>query len=271
MLINLLRKAHECMICCKEYMFKQNLNIEKSIENGFELYKDKPSKSRGGETWSKEDYADLGFVYNYLRFKSLQRYTEVFNMILRAHNVGIFDKIYDQTKVRFISIGGGPGFEMHAIQVFMRTYVPNVWVETTSQDLGENWEPFAKIMDCDFISGNFYDPELLELLGYEYDYAVMSYVVYHYMRDKPHILINLVKNCNLRGVFVNERFENLRICDYLEDHGILVIRLINQESGRDDRQLFLTTPDQQFFPTKNQIPVTYPNVPYEEHKKRKRL
>jgi len=62
----------------------------------------------------------------------------------------------------------------------------------------------------------------------------------------------------------------MEIYDYLEDKGIKVVKLISQDLGRDDRQLFLTTRDQHFVSHKNQIPVTYPNVPYEEHKNVKR-
>jgi len=192
-------------------------------------------------------------------------------MTQRAYEAGVFDSLGSDTKkLRLASLGGGPGFEMYAMQEFLKKHLPHIVVETTSQDLGQDWEHFANILHCNFISGNFYDSDLIERIGNEYDYVVLSYVVYHYLRNKPSILINLITKYKLRGVFVNERFQNLEVFDYLEDNGIKVIRLINQHLGRDDRQLFLTKRNQCFISHKNRPPFTFPNVPYEEHKNRKR-
>ena len=57
-------------------------------EEGERIYAQKPNLSGAGITWSQQNYAHLGLQAEYLRLKSVQRFTEAFAAMQRVRNVG---------------------------------------------------------------------------------------------------------------------------------------------------------------------------------------
>lgn len=78
-------------------------------------------QTRGGGTWSDEEYGHLGLQGIYLRLKSVQRFTEAWALCERAALHRVFSPAkLEQGRVRVVSIGGGPGFELLAFDLFWR-------------------------------------------------------------------------------------------------------------------------------------------------------
>jgi len=105
-----------------EQMKEQKLDVKKTIGEGYYIYNEKPSQGVGGITWSDEEYGHLGFQYMYLKVKSTQRFTEVYNMLVRAHNKNYFEKFKSMKSVDIVSIGGGPSYELYALRVFFKRF-----------------------------------------------------------------------------------------------------------------------------------------------------
>ena len=103
---------HSCMRRMSEYGEIGELRSE-----GAQIYAQKPNLGQRGVTWSQENYAHLGLQCEYLRLKSIQRFTETWVALERAWNAGLFSKIVAQTAgaakgsvpFRVASLGGGPG------------------------------------------------------------------------------------------------------------------------------------------------------------------
>jgi hypothetical protein len=103
-------------------------------------------------TWSQEEYANLGLQREYLRFKSIQRFTETWALLERASKRGLFapqlaasaaaeDLDSDDggggggggggdggghgvEPLRVGSVGGGPGFELYAMEKWFESFCP---------------------------------------------------------------------------------------------------------------------------------------------------
>jgi len=233
---------------------------KKSKKEGHACYSSKPSKGHGG-TWSKEEYHSLGLQHQYLRFKSIQRFTEMYSFLERAFAFKELREVETMKTVRILSLGGGPGFELYACEVYFKEMFPNVKCELTSLDLEGGWKPYAELLHCKFIEGDFLDPRVIDHAGKNYDYVILSYVLFHHLQDHIHRVVDLVTKSDygVKAVFVNSRFENLDIFDHLEENGVILTRLMDPKLGRDDRQTILTR--------RPNVELTFPNVPYEEHKK----
>jgi len=244
----------------------EKVDVKNEIANGRYIYTVKPSRNTSGEVWSGDDYASPAFLYHYIKYKSIQRFTESYNMMIRAYNKGILsalcDVIFDGTppvdlngtppidvnitndtkpeKIKIASIGGGPGFELYATEKFLKQYFPKIHIQTISQDLNPLWEKHANIFQCEFIKGDFYSHQELQLIIPKCHILIFSYVVCHYMRETSLILNILQNNPHLYGIFINERVENIELYNSLESKGVRIFRLIDQTYSRDDRQVFLT-------------------------------
>ena len=61
--------------------------IDRIIEKGVKIYDEKPSSKKPGKkvTWSQDEYANLGLQREYIRYKSIQRFTETWEMLRRAN------------------------------------------------------------------------------------------------------------------------------------------------------------------------------------------
>lgn len=80
-----------------------------------------PPQTRGGGTWSDAEYGHAGLQGTYLRLKSVQRFTEAWALCERAAARGAFsERLLRAPSVRVVSIGGGPGFELLAFDLFFR-------------------------------------------------------------------------------------------------------------------------------------------------------
>ena len=117
-------------------------------------YARKPAIKNEDVTWSQEEYADLGLIFEYCRYKSIQRLTEAWSTFEKAKKKRLFefvdrkvqlmderrekpretneydtDAVFDATKededegdnvfLRVASLGGGPGFELLAFKWFI--------------------------------------------------------------------------------------------------------------------------------------------------------
>ena len=99
------------------------------------IYAQKPNLGAHGVTWSQENYAHKGLQIEYLRLKSIQRFTETWAALQRCYNAGGFAYLEtpavaeegecpgdegagEDTIYRVASLGGGPGFELLAIKAF---------------------------------------------------------------------------------------------------------------------------------------------------------
>lgn len=181
-----------------------NLDMKDQIEQGFKIYDKKPSKSKG-VTWSDQEYEHLGFLYVYIKIKSVQRFTEMYNLFVRAHNLG-----YLTDNRSMCSIGGGPGFELYAAEVFFKE---NLSLKTI--DLSDMWKFSNDVFGIDFIEGSFYDIDLLDSL--DCDIIIMSYVIYHYFnldKSKWHILEHILES---KPILVNTRVSNMKLLNYLSN------------------------------------------------------
>ena len=129
-------------------------NIDETLEKGREIYARKPAIKNEDVTWSQEEYADLGLIFEYCRYKSIQRLTEAWSTFEKAKKKRLFefvdrkvqlmderrekpretneydtDAVFDATKededegdkvfLRVASLGGGPGFELLAFKWFI--------------------------------------------------------------------------------------------------------------------------------------------------------
>lgn len=268
------------------------------------IYARKPNKKSEDVTWSQDEYAHAGLQREYVRFKSVQRFTETWAALERAHAKGGLRaaEVAEERgggACRVASLGGGPGFELFAFRLYFETFFPRVTLQCVSLDLAEAWRPFCAELDVEFGVWDVGDGEgMLEKAGGPVDYAVISYVLHHYMGNKkcadwvgkwlngpppPAALVETVgelpktptvlgEACAPRGVIVCGRDENLgRETALLSEAGVKCVHLIDQADGRDERQVLLLPAGCQLPAVDSTVPtLTFENVPYEEHKAKRR-
>lgn len=113
--------------------------------------------------------------------------------------------------------------------------------------------------------------------AYEIDYVLVSYVMIYVAKtpgDPRHEAViaefrRLLKS-GVRAILVSERSELTAACTMMEKQDVTVERLIDQSMGKDERQsLFLSErvcplPGPTTAPAAEEM--TFPNVPFEEHK-----
>jgi hypothetical protein len=155
---------------------------------GRAIYAQKPNLGANGVTWSQDNYGHLGLQAEYLRLKSIQRFTEGWQAMQRAYNAGAFrhlmgDASLGALPLRVSSFGGGPGFEMVAVRAFCEVHLPRAAPVFISLDLATEWAPCAATLGFGFREWNVNDGEgVIRASGYEkIDLAIISYVLYHYM------------------------------------------------------------------------------------------
>lgn len=232
-----------------EQMEEQKLDVKKTIDEGYYIYNEKPSQGVGkdkGITWSDEEYGHLGFQYMYLKVKSTKRFTEVYNMLVRAHNKNYFEKFKSMKSVDIVSIGGGPSYELYALRVFFKRFYKNIHITLTTIDLNNNWKVPNKIFDVQFVQGSFYDKDVINTI-HKYDLSIMSYVMFHYF-DKPkksNLIINMMSG-RMKMMLVNSRVKNIGTYDYIKrgkrgKRGN--IKTYDLIAETDNRQVAVTTED----------------------------
>ena len=116
---------------------------------GKRLYAQKPNLGANGVTWSQDDYGHRGLQAEYLRLKSIQRFTEGWCAMQRAYNAGAFthlmgDGAPGSVPFRVASLGGGPGFELVACRAFCEKHLPMAKLDLISLDLAKEWRDCAE-------------------------------------------------------------------------------------------------------------------------------
>jgi len=309
----LVRRGSALIEACDRAINRSGLSSKRLRSEGKETYARKPNKAANNITWSQEEYAHLGFQRQYIALKSVQRFTETWSLFERAHNQGILEQLIKpnariptgtdgtvgprRKRLVVASLGGGPGFELLALEKFMDMYYGTVQKpKFFSLDLEETWRPYVELLGYKFIpwdieSGSFVkdviaadedknadaEKEEDDIHG-GVDLVILSYVFYHYMRTEASydMLEHFLNKLKGRAVFISSRFERLDDpIGSLRDRKLQVIKLIDQGWGTDDRQLVVlpSIADVRATSAKttNGLPPAFPNVPYEEHKPKRRF
>ena len=227
----------------------------------------------------------------YLSLKSWQRFTETWALLERAGRLGIFEPhkpggAFYGRPIRVLSIGGGPGYELLGFERFFRRYAcPRAPVQLVSLDLMPGWRPFVEAMKMQF---GVYDIEgeqgLLETADILNEtegkgtfpaegvtYILISYVMIYVSTNQVcDMLTRLLNSGGAYVTLVSERGEETKALGMMESRGVAVHRLIDQCNGRDERQSAWLSGSTKLTAPAAQIPVTFPNVPFEEGKARKK-
>ena len=250
---------------------------------GRRIYAQKPNLGANGVTWSQEDYGHRGLQAEYLRLKSVQRFTEGWVAMQRAYNAGAFAHLMGEgapasATLRIASLGGGPGFELVAARAFCERYLPAVKLDLVSLDLAKEWQPCAEGLGLRFGVWDVNDGEgVLRAAGMQrIDLAIISYVLYHYMSTEhcADWMARRITANDIGNVMIISRFEDLAAqIRSVETRGVRVLKMMNQPrfSGRtcDDRQLLYAsaqTPPLTPLPADQRVPTIFPNVPHEDNK-----
>ena len=254
------------------------------VAEGQQIYAKKPNMGQEDVTWSQREYGHLGLQKEYLRYKSVQRLTEAWACLQRARNCGVFASLTegpgmedgDRQTLRWASLGGGPGFELLAVRWFFERHYPAYDLDLVSLDLEGSWRPCAEGLGLRFNEWDVNDGDGLEdAAGGHVDFSLVSYVLKMYMANTG-CAKWLGGKLNaptrpMRAALVVSRDENLEAaCQLMRDVGkVTVVPLMDPSGGRDDRQIAYvpagTTPSS----IAQKERLTFPNVPYEEHKKKR--
>jgi len=273
LILSFYRKVKVILDDFVERMETEGMNSKEMIAEGFRIYDQKPSQNvNQGITWSEEEYNHLGFQYIYIKIKSVQRFTEVYNLLVRMHNQGMFDFLerkspsrnreLDQAgkkSFRIISIGGGPGFELYATRLFFEKYYSTVKLKLMTSDLGD-WKFANQVFGNEFTFGSFYEPEYLKEISRNYDCAMMSYVFHHYFnRDnsKWELIHKFLRN-DIKFFMVNSRRKHMNLYEYLEKY----YYLYNLIGKNDHRQSVISVKKIRIDPKTHQIKIPFYDVPY---------
>lgn len=247
---------------------------EEVKRTGAATYSKKPSMKSADVTWSQEEYRHLGLQREYVRFKSVQRFTETWACLERGMYGGFLRRAERGGTIRCASLGGGPGFELVAFQEFFKAHYPTVELDLISLDLEESWRASSEALGLRFARWDMRDGGVADACGVpKIDFAIASYVFKMYMCEDVVADWLATELTGIEALFVINRDENLRDgCALMERRGVDVTKLLPQANGRDDRQLVFSRG--QDFPRpsggmENAEPsggFTFPNVPYMEHK-----
>ena len=270
------------------------------IRIGQGLYSHKPTLRTRGVTWSTEEYSHPGLQRMYLRMKSIQRFTEIWSLLERAESLGTFDDIIsgggtdnnnvssseEKNVIRIAAVGGGPGYELLATRLFFEDRVPHgIQLELTCMDICPAWREYAETLGFKFVEydiDNDTGISPLNAMGLEIGqlhFCIISCVMIYVTNDKVMSMFHkLIHNDGVKAMLVSERGERTMACTMMEELGGKVIRLIDQVDGMDERQAIWSS--QEFcneqlrtcYPDyeAHQSKCVFPNVPYCEHKERRR-
>jgi len=269
------------------------------IRIGQGLYAHKPTLRTKGVTWSTEEYSHPGLQRMYLRMKSIQRFTEIWSLLERAEALGVFDDIFgiggtnaENNVIRIAAVGGGPGYELLATKLFFEDRAPpseegldEIQLELTCMDVCPAWRAYAealgfKFVDYDIDNESGISP--LEAMGLEtgqLHFCIVSCVMIYVTNSKVMSMFHkLIHNDGVKAMLISERGERTMACSMMEALGGKVIRLIDQVDGMDERQAIWSSQefcDEQLrtcYPDyeAHQSKCVFPNVPYCEHKERRR-
>lgn len=238
-------------------------------KQSYKSAKKKGSHEGGAATWSEEEYKDPAFHFEYLKLKSLQRFTENYNLLERAYNEGIFNEYIqcdEPVKLCIASLGGGPGYELFAFKCFADKHLSkNVSLRLISMDLEDSWEKSAVAMGNEFVKWDLREQmEVESFIGEPVNFIMLSYVVYHYMNDEKTSkqIADLISRENIKAVLINERSKDLKSVNYMEKLNIPVCHILNHKFGKDNRQVAYLNKTYTLKQPERKLEITFPNVPY---------
>ena len=271
------------------------------VRVGQGLYAHKPTLRTKGVTWSTEEYGHPGLQRMYLRMKSIQRFTEIWSLLERCETMGVFDEALlvgggggvaggPAGVVRIVAIGGGPGYELLAVKLFFEDRAPpggaGPRLELTCMDVCPAWRRYAEALGFSFVEYDIDNDErtnplcAMGLEVGELHFCIVSCVMIYVTNDRTMKMFHdLVHDSGVRAILVSERGERTSACSMMEGLGGNVVRLIDQSDGIDERQAIWTSgefrdgtmragdPDCEA----HQAGCVFPNVPYCEHKGRRRF
>ncbi|KAJ1462801.1 hypothetical protein M885DRAFT_165253 [Pelagophyceae sp. CCMP2097] len=281
---------------------------------GYALYEEKPNLRRVGTeigTWSDGEYGLPGFQWMYLRLKSFQRFTETWALLERCAAAGLFDADASlclggrgADKLRVVSLGGGPGYELLAYDWFDRCFdavasgkavdmaaaaqarakdwaalaerrPDEAAADFASLDLQPSWDTYVHSLDYGFTQWDVHADGADSAVVGDSDRVVcmLSNIMCYCTDDQTaELFAKLLCGGRVKAILGNERGAEQRIIPKLERLGIVVVRLLDQaNAGRDDRQ-FAFLPPRSKLPRPRNLPLAddfvriFPNVPYEEKK-----
>lgn len=206
---------------------------EDEKEEGKRIYKEK--NFVGSVTWTDEDYKNRGFMYWYLKIKSKQRYTEIYSL---------FEKIKFEKKLRIVSVGGGPGFELEALKKLGYGNVINL-------DKGP-WRDFSNFLGTEYHNFDFFKDDLSV---YNPDIIILSYVFSNYLNNEEGLKIIMGWLEFTDYIVINDRKRKIELFDGMEN----IYRVL---SHNDDRQVILS---KKFRLYNQQYNLTFKNIPYKFH------
>eukprot|EP01119_Soliformovum_irregulare_P013556 TRINITY_DN3624_c0_g1_i1.p1 TRINITY_DN3624_c0_g1~~TRINITY_DN3624_c0_g1_i1.p1 ORF type:complete len:378 (-),score=74.41 TRINITY_DN3624_c0_g1_i1:10-1143(-) len=227
----------------------------KAKEEGWRLY-EKPNKN-GTQTWTEVEYKDVGLQYYYLCFKSIQRFTEMWNLLERAHRQGSFDKLKEAKVAKIISLGGGPGIELVACRIFMKQTL-GLDCELTTLDLVSEWKPYADILNCQFIQSDFCRDDFMSAIE-DKDLIILCYAMKYFPAKKLDEVIEKRKI-----LLINDGFKSLtRLEAHRDIRRNRAIDIIPLVGDRDERQCVVAHREMGLpVMQRYDIETTFPNVPY---------
>jgi hypothetical protein len=135
--------------------------IKKVTAQGEEIYSSKDNLKKEYITWSQPDYQHPGFQLQYIKLKSIQRFTEGYTAAYRIHTIGYFEKLLKENHFeknadgkiifRAVSLGGGPAFELVALRSCLETQYPDmIEFHGVSLDVDDAWADYVKALGFEF-------------------------------------------------------------------------------------------------------------------------
>jgi len=187
------------------------------------------------------------------------------------------------------SLGGGPGYELLALAWYLEQLAGERGVapprlDLVSLDLQPSWEPYLlalpepaeaeaggggttyRFAQWDIKAG----VDARDAAGGPLDLCLVSNVLV-YCSDEPSaaVLAALLES-GVKAILLNERGGEQKMVGMVERHGVVVAKLLDQDSaaGRDDRQLVFAPAGTSLPSPSGALAHVFPNVPYEESKQR---
>lgn len=261
LLKNLLNNINKMLDLNKKKIKEQNLDFNKIIEEGKNIYVQKQNKNvlKKVGTWSISEYKHLGMLHLYMKIKSFQRFTENWTMIEKADQLfpSLFKKISGTLNVA--SIGGGPGFELVAFEEYFNHNTKyrdkKIKINFFNIDLVDDWEDYYKLNGDNYFfkKGDFFKLDISKKMDYIFLSNTFATYLNNYNGWKS--IVKLLNNC--KAIFINDRKRNLNnFKEYIKNKKYYMIQILGK---KDHRQIIIT---KNYYNIPNKFILTFPNVPF---------
>lgn len=222
-------------------------------------------------TWPYEFYDDPRFGYAYIRYKTFQRYPEVYNLVDRAMsgNSNSIKRIKNNVKrgkpIRVVLIGGGPGYTTQSVIDALSKYgSPKIVCLNT--DGSDMLGSVSDIYGAKFENIKFENVKRLMEVCDGADIIINSFAI-EYFNDKLFIFSDILKKTPTALILINCASTRGRYMTEFYKMSSSTFRVTSLLSRNDMRQFMLSTERPGKINTNN---VLYPNVPYDIGKKSNR-